>query len=101
MLGTSGGGNTGGGVTFLQGTVDPTAAAPAGAVVGTPYINTASKSLWFKVADADPGAWIQISSGGQLVFPVFRYVRVTHGYADVPTLTGGVPGTRDIAAECL
>ena len=92
LLGTSGGGNTGGGVTFLQGTVDPTAAAPAGAVVGTPYINTASKSLWFKVADADPGAWIQISSGGQLVFPVFRYVRVTHGYADVPTLTGGVPG---------
>ena len=89
-LGTSGSG--GGGVTFLQGTVDPTAAAPVGATVGTPYINTASKSLWFKVADADPGAWIQISSGGQLVFPVFRYVRVTHGYADVPTLTGGVPG---------
>ena len=89
-LGTSGSG--GGGVTFLQGTVDPTAAAPAGAAVGTPYINTASKSLWFKVAAADPGAWIQISGGGQLVFPVFRYVRVTHGYADVPTLTGGVPG---------
>ena len=92
--GGGGGGNNGGSSAVLfSGVVNPTAALPADAPVGAAYVNTATRTLWFKIAAADPGAWEEISiDSTELVVPVYRYVRVTAHGDTIPTLTGGDPG---------
>ena len=93
--GGAGGGNNGGSSAVLfSGVVNPTAALPADAPVGSAYVNTATRTLWFKIAAEDPGAWEEISiDSTELIIPVYRYVRVIAHGADIPTLTGGDPGS--------
>ena len=66
ISGGGGNSNSGGSATILSGAIDPTADSPANAPLGAAYVNTVDLSLWFKVAAADPNAWVEISGAAGL-----------------------------------